>query len=63
ETFEFVNVLRVQGMPKVMGVLTSLDMFENVEVLTKTKECIMNRLCTEIHEGAGLFCLSGLEHG
>ncbi|RZC81702.1 hypothetical protein C5167_044273 [Papaver somniferum] len=63
ETFEFVNMLRVHGMPKVMGVLTSLDMFENVEILTKTKECLMSRFCTQIYEGARLFCLSGLKRG
>ncbi|XP_026457275.1 ribosome biogenesis protein BMS1-like [Papaver somniferum] len=63
ETFEFVNVLRVHGVPKVMGVLTSLGMFENVEKQTKTKERLTNHFLTEIREGARLFCLSGLEHG
>ncbi|MCL7038252.1 hypothetical protein MKW94_005080, partial [Papaver nudicaule] len=63
ETFEFVNILRVHGMPKVMGVLTSIDLCENVEKLSRTKEYLMNHFWTEIHEGAILFCLSGLDHG
>ncbi|KAI3872437.1 hypothetical protein MKW92_043109 [Papaver armeniacum] len=63
ETFEFVNILRVHGMPKVIGVLTSLDLCTNVEKLSRTKEYLMNHFCTEIHEGARIFCLSGLKHG
>jgi len=27
ETFEFLNILKVHGFPKVMGVLTHLDAF------------------------------------
>ncbi|RZC93040.1 hypothetical protein C5167_028398 [Papaver somniferum] len=63
ETFKFVNILRVHGMPKVLGVLTSLDLCKNVEKLTRTKEYLVNHFCTEIYEGARVFCLSGLEHG
>ncbi|MCL7035649.1 hypothetical protein MKW94_009683 [Papaver nudicaule] len=63
ETFEFVNILRVHGMPKVIGVLTSLDMFDNVKEQTETKEHLMNYFQTEIYQGAGLFCLSAPEFG
>ncbi|KAI3888985.1 hypothetical protein MKX03_014033 [Papaver bracteatum] len=63
ETFEFVNILRVHGMPKVMGVLISRGVGTNIGKLVRTKKYIMNRFCTEIYEGAALFCLSGLEHG
>ncbi|KAI3872443.1 hypothetical protein MKW92_043115 [Papaver armeniacum] len=63
ETFEFVNILRVHGMPKVMGVLISRDMCADLEKLLRTKECLMNHFSTEIYEGARLFCLSELERG
>ncbi|RZC46969.1 hypothetical protein C5167_039921 [Papaver somniferum] len=63
ETFEFVNILRVHGMPKVMGVLISDGMCADLEKLLRTKECLMNHFCTEIYEGARLFCLSGLGTG
>ncbi|MCL7038513.1 hypothetical protein MKW94_014553 [Papaver nudicaule] len=62
ETFEFVNILRVHGMPKVLGELTSLDLCKNVEKLSRTKEYLKNYFRTEIYEGAGIFCLSGLDH-
>ncbi|KAI3861912.1 hypothetical protein MKX03_004420 [Papaver bracteatum] len=63
ETFEFVNILRVHGMPKVMGVLISGGMCADLEKLLRTKECLMNHFSTEIYEGARLFCLSGLGTG
>ncbi|XP_026437728.1 ribosome biogenesis protein bms1-like [Papaver somniferum] len=63
ETFEFVNILRVHGMPMVMGVLTSLDLCTNVDRLSRTKEYLKNHFTTEIHEGARIFCLSGLIDG
>ncbi|KAI3869119.1 hypothetical protein MKX03_013388 [Papaver bracteatum] len=63
ETFEFVNILRVHGMPKVMGVLISRGVCTDLEKLLRTKECLMNHFSTEIHEGARLFCLSGLVNG
>ncbi|KAI3872442.1 hypothetical protein MKW92_043114 [Papaver armeniacum] len=63
ETFEFVNILRVHGMPMVMGVLTSLDLCTNAGRLSRTKEYLTNHFRTEIYEGARLFCLSGLEDG
>ncbi|KAI3861910.1 hypothetical protein MKX03_004418 [Papaver bracteatum] len=63
ETFEFVNILRVHGMPMVMGVLTSLDLCTNVDRLSRTKEYLKKHFTTEIYEGARIFCLSGLKDG
>ncbi|KAI3872447.1 hypothetical protein MKW92_043119 [Papaver armeniacum] len=63
ETFEFVNILRVHGMPKVMGVLTSLDMCTNVERLSRRKKYLMNHFGTEICEGARVFSLSYVNNG
>ncbi|CAN8311472.1 unnamed protein product [Cochlearia groenlandica] len=63
ETFEFLNIMQVHGFPKVIGVLTHLDKFEDVKKLKKTKERLKHRFVTETHDGAKLFYLSGLIHG
>ncbi|KAI3838374.1 hypothetical protein MKX03_029268, partial [Papaver bracteatum] len=63
ETFEFLNLLRVHGMPEVMGVLTYLDSFKNVDDLEKTKEYLKDHFKTEISETAEVFCLCGVDHG
>jgi len=63
ETFEFLNVLKTHGFPKVIGILTHLDGFKNNKKLKKTKKKFKDRFWTEIYQGAKLFYLSGLIHG
>ncbi|EGC30096.1 hypothetical protein DICPUDRAFT_158216 [Dictyostelium purpureum] len=63
ETFEFLNILKTHGFPKVIGVLTHLDGFKNNKKLKKTKKKFKDRFWTEIYEGAKLFYLSGVIHG
>ena len=63
ETFEFLNICQVHGMPKVMGVLTHLDHFKRNKSLAKTKKQLKSRFWTEIYAGAKLFYLSGLVDG
>ena len=36
ETFEFLNILKTHGFPKVMGILTHLDHFKANKTLNKT---------------------------
>ncbi|KAI3880894.1 hypothetical protein MKX03_032719 [Papaver bracteatum] len=62
ETFEFLELLKVHGMPKVMGVLTYLDSFKDDEVRAYHQQNIMDRFQTEIYNGAKTFCLSGLDN-
>ena len=50
ETFEFLNILQTHGFPKVMGVLTHLDMFHNTKTLRKTKKKLKQRFWTEIYQ-------------
>lgn len=50
ETFEFLNVLQAHGFPKVMGVLTHLDMFKSGKTLRKTKKLLKQRFWTEIYQ-------------
>ncbi|KAG9042694.1 Glycoside hydrolase 2 (Mannanase, beta-galactosidase) [Tulasnella sp. UAMH 9824] len=63
ETFEFLNILQCHGFPKVMGVLTHLDLIKKVSVQRETKKLLKKRFWTEIYEGAKLFYLSGVLNG
>lgn len=63
EIFEFLNICQVHGMPKVMGILTHLDMIRNVKTLKKQKKLLKHRFWTEVYQGAKLFYLSGIIHG
>jgi ribosome biogenesis protein BMS1 len=60
ETFEFLNILQIHGFPKIIGVLTHLDLFKNQTKLKTTKKKLKQRFWTEIYQGAKLFYLSGL---
>ncbi|CAH0399653.1 unnamed protein product [Chilo suppressalis] len=63
EIFEFLNICQVHGMPKIMGVLTHLDMIKNAKTLKTTKKTLKHRFWTEVYSGAKLFYLSGIIHG
>ncbi|XP_063972132.1 ribosome biogenesis protein BMS1 homolog [Diachasmimorpha longicaudata] len=62
EIFEFLNICQVHGMPRIMGVLTHLDLLSNAKQLKKTKKILKHRFWTEVYQGAKLFYLSGLLH-
>lgn len=49
-------------MPKIMGVLTHLDMLNNSKQLKQTKKTMKHRFWTEVYPGAKLFYLSGILH-
>jgi ribosome biogenesis protein BMS1 len=63
ETFEFLNVLQSHGFPKVLGVLTHLDLIKKVSVQRSIKKALKKRFWTEIYQGAKLFYLSGILNG
>ncbi|KAK1230659.1 Glycoside hydrolase 2 (Mannanase, beta-galactosidase) [Marasmius sp. AFHP31] len=63
ETFEFLNILQSHGFPKVMGVLTHLDLIKKSATLRATKKNLKKRFWTEIYQGAKLFYLSGVLNG
>ncbi|WFD38536.1 Glycoside hydrolase 2 (Mannanase, beta-galactosidase) [Malassezia japonica] len=63
ETMEFLNVLQSHGFPKVMGVLTHLDLIKKTRTLRATKKRLKHRFWTEIYQGAKLFYLSGIING
>ncbi|KAL1497516.1 hypothetical protein ABEB36_008462 [Hypothenemus hampei] len=63
EVFEFLNICQVHGMPRIMGILTHLDMIKNSKTLKNTKKTLKHRFWTEVYPGAKLFYLSGIIHG
>ncbi|KAB0805247.1 hypothetical protein PPYR_02217 [Photinus pyralis] len=62
EVFEFLNICQVHGMPRIMGVLTHLDLIKNAKALKNTKKTLKHRFWTEVYPGAKLFYLSGILH-
>ncbi|XP_074596154.1 ribosome biogenesis protein BMS1 homolog [Brevipalpus obovatus] len=63
EIFEYLNICQTHGFPRVMGVLTHLDVFKNKKKLKNTKKRLKHRFWTEVYQGAKLFYLSGMVKG
>lgn len=63
ETFEFLNVLQAHGFPKVIGLLTHMDLMKKQSTVRDTKKRLKHRFWTEIYDGAKLFSLSGVING
>jgi ribosome biogenesis protein BMS1 len=63
ETMEFLNILQSHGFPKIIGVLTHLDLIKKSATLRATKKRLKQRFWTEIYQGAKLFYLSGIING
>lgn len=62
ETFEFLNICQSHGFPRIMGVLSHLDVITNPKKLKNTKKQLKHRFWTEIYAGAKLFYLSKFVH-
>ncbi|GJQ65989.1 hypothetical protein Trydic_g4082 [Trypoxylus dichotomus] len=63
EIFEFLNICQIHGMPRIMGILTHLDMIKTSKRLKNTKKTLKHRFWAEVYPGAKLFYLSGIIHG
>ncbi|KAF8595216.1 DUF663-domain-containing protein [Ceratobasidium sp. AG-I] len=63
ETFEFLNILQSHGFPKIIGILTHLDLIPKLSTQRDTKKALKKRFWTEIYQGAKLFYLSGVMNG
>ena len=50
EIFEFLNIAQVHGFPKIMGVLTHLDLMKNNKSLKKIKKKMKQRFWTEVYQ-------------
>lgn len=63
ETFEFLNICQVHGMPRIMGVLSHLDVIKKKEKLKRTKKLLKHRFWTEVYQVIilkGVLLLGGL---
>jgi ribosome biogenesis protein BMS1 len=58
-----LNILQAHGFPKVLGLLTHLDLIKKASTLKDTKKRLKHRFWTEIYQGAKLFSLSGVMNG
>lgn len=50
ETLEFVNICQVHGFPKIIGVLTHLDLFRDKKKLRKKKKALKDRFWKEVYQ-------------
>ena len=51
ETFEFLNIAQVYGLPRVMGVLTHMDLYKKMDKkINKRKNQLKRRFWTEIYQ-------------
>lgn len=60
ELFEFLNLCQAHGFPKIMAILTHLDLLKNEAEKKKVKKEMKKRFWTEIYKGAKLFFVSGV---
>eukprot|EP00375_Theileria_parva_P000411 XP_763080.1 hypothetical protein [Theileria parva strain Muguga] len=62
ETFEFVNMMQVHGLPRVIGVVTHLDSFKDNKTMRRTKKILKKRFWSELYDGAKMFYFTGLQY-
>lgn len=60
ETFEFLNIAAVHGMPKIIAVLTHLDSIADGSQARRAKKTLKDRIWGELYNGAKVFYLSGI---
>lgn len=63
ETMELLSVMRTHGFPKVMGILSHVDLIKKQATLRATKKRLKHRFWAEVYPGARLFQLSGVING
>ncbi|KAH8925719.1 DUF663-domain-containing protein [Atractiella rhizophila] len=63
ETFECLSALSSHGLPKLIAVLTHLDLIKSSQQLKEQKKKLKHRFWTEVYDGAKMFYLSGVLNG
>lgn len=63
ETFEALSALSSHGLPKLIAVLTHLDLVKSPAALKAQKKRLKKRFWTEVYDGAKVFYLSGVMNG
>ena len=52
EVFEFLNIAQVHGFPKIMGILTHLDLVGDSKKLKETKKALKDRFWTDVYKAS-----------
>lgn len=63
ETFEFLSIAQVHGMPKMCGVVTHLDQLKTGKALKKQRKFLRHRFWHEVAAGAKVMCFSPMIRG
>jgi len=63
ETFEFLSIAQVHGMPKMIGVISHLDQLKTSKALKKRKTFLRHRFWYEVAQGAKVLCLAPMLQG
>lgn len=50
ETFEFLHICQIHGMPRIMGVLSHLDVIKKKERVKQAKKLLKHRFWTEVYQ-------------
>ena len=57
ETLEFINICQVHGFPKIIGVLTHLDLLKDQKKLRKKKKTLKDRFWKEVYQVTNNLCI------
>jgi len=63
EVFEALSAMSSHGLPKIIAVLTHLDLMKKPAIVKAQKKKIKQRFWTEVYDGAKMFYLSGVMNG
>lgn len=63
ETMEFLQIAATHGFPRILGIVSHLDLFRQPSQMRASKKALKNRFWTEVYKGAKLFYLSGVMNG
>lgn len=63
ETFEFLSIAQVHGMPKMCGVVTHLDQLKTGKALKKRRKFLRHRFWHEVAAGAKVMCFAPMIRG
>lgn len=63
ETFEFLNIAQIYGLPRIMGVLTHMDLYKKMnKQLNKRKKQLKHRFWTEIYQVLSALFIHSISH-
>eukprot|EP00796_Vickermania_ingenoplastis_P008240 gene8240-5761_t len=63
ETFEFLSIAQIHGMPKMCGVVTHLDQLKTGKALKKRRKFLRHRFWHEVAAGAKVMCFAPMIRG